>query len=128
MLSTHLFFQFLRFGIIGLLAALTHYALAMLFIHQQMNIAVANLLGFLTAFWVSYFGHRIFTFNVVQISHRQTLPKFIIVAVTGFVFNETMLIALHHFTPYPISILLIITIIVTALFTFFLNRIFAFKH
>ncbi|OAL82108.1 polysaccharide biosynthesis protein GtrA [Acinetobacter terrae] len=99
----------------------------MLLIHQQMNIAVANLLGFLSAFWVSYFGHRIFTFNVVHISHGQTLPKFIIVAVAGFVFNETMLIALHHFTAYPISILLMITIIVTALFTFFLNRIFAFK-
>lgn len=127
MFSSHLFFQFLRFGVIGLLAALTHYALAMLFIHQQMNIAAANLWGFLSAFWVSYFGHRIFTFNAVQISHCRTLPKFIIVAVTGFIFNETMLITLHHFTPYPISILLIITIIITSLFTFFLNRIFAFN-
>lgn len=127
MLSRHLFFQFMRFGIIGLLAALTHYALAMLFIHQQMNLAVANFLGFLTAFWVSYFGHRIFTFNVVQLSHRKTLPKFIIVAVTGFIFNEMMLITLHRFTTHPISVLLAFTIIITALFTFTLNRFFAFN-
>ncbi len=127
MLNPHLFFQLMRFGIIGLLAAVTHYVLAMLCIHQQMSVALANLCGFLTAFWVSYFGHRIFTFNAVQISHRSTLPKFIIVAVSGFIFNEMLLLALHHVTPYPISILLIITIIITSLFTFFLNRIFAFN-
>ncbi|MHA3048163.1 GtrA family protein [Acinetobacter sp. ANC 4641] len=120
---------FARFGIIGVLAALTHYAIViLLFERGHIALAYANLIAFCLAFWVSYFGHRHFTFQAQDLSHRQTLPKFFIVATLGFVFNESLLLISHHYLNISLSILVIIAIFLTAIFTFLLNRFFAFQH
>jgi len=120
---------FARFGIIGVLAALTHYAIVILLFEQvHIALAYANLIAFCLAFWVSYFGHRHFTFQAQQLSHRQTLPKFFVVATLGFVFNESLLLISHHYLNISLSILVIIAIFLTAIFTFLLNRFFAFQH
>lgn len=123
------FFTIARFGIIGVLAALTHYAIViLLFEYWHVNLALANLLAFTIAFWVSFFGHHHFTFQVGQISYKKTLPKFVIVAVLGFVFNETCLLTFHSLFQVSVSILVVIAIFLTAIFTFLLNRFFAFQH
>jgi putative flippase GtrA len=75
--------QLMRFGIIGVLAALTHYAIVMILTNTGIQPAWANLIAFVIAFWVSYFGHRYFSFAAREVSHQQTLPRFIIVAVVA---------------------------------------------
>jgi putative flippase GtrA len=118
--------QLMRFGIIGVLAALTHYAIVMILTNTGIQPAWANLIAFVIAFWVSYFGHRYFSFAAREVSHQQTLPRFIIVAVFGFILNETLLLLMLHFTSVTIAIGLPFIILLTAIFTFVLSRQFAF--
>lgn len=76
--------QLMRFTTTGAAAALTHYSVVMLLFQKHVALQYANLLAFLVAYWVSYFGHRIFTFKAQHLDHRQTLPKFTLVAGLGF--------------------------------------------
>jgi putative flippase GtrA len=127
MIDLKTFGQLARFGVIGLLAAATHYVIAIsLTGGDHVPAAWANLIAFVTAFWVSYFGHRYFSFDAGDVAHTQTLPRFILVAVLGFVFNETLLLLMLRYTPITITVGLPFIIILTAAFTFVFSRQFAF--
>lgn len=121
-----MFGQLMRFGVIGVLAAITHYCIAIFLTSNDIAAGWANLVAFVIAFWVSYFGHRYFSFDVGDVSHQQTLPRFILVAVFGFILNESLLLLMLHFTKISIELGLPFIIIVTAVFTFILSRQFAF--
>lgn len=124
---THIF-QLARFTTTGAAAALTHYSIVMLLFKRNIALQYANLLAFLLAYWVSYFGHRIFTFKAQHISHRQTLPKFTLVAGLGFLFNESFLLLSNLYFNVPVSTLVCVAIVLTSIVTFLLNRFFAFQH
>jgi len=124
---THIF-QLARFTTTGAAAALTHYSIVMLLFKRNIALQYANLIAFLLAYWVSYFGHRIFTFKAQHISHRQTLPKFTLVAGLGFLFNESFLLLSNLYFSVPISTLVCVAIVLTSIVTFLLNRFFAFQH
>ena len=121
-------FQFIRFAVIGLVAAMTHYSAVMILFKRHVALQYANLMAFFVAFWVSYFGHRIFTFKAQHLTHQQTLPKFALVAGLGFLFNESFLLLSNLYFNLPLSVLLIVAIGLTALVTFLLNRFFAFQY
>ena len=119
--------QLMRFGVIGVLAAVTHYCIAIYLTDHQVAAGWANLVAFIIAFWVSYFGHRYFSFDAGDVSHQQTLPRFILVAVFGFILNESLLLLMLHFTKISIALGLPFIIVITAIFTFILSRQFAFN-
>ncbi|WP_151988347.1 GtrA family protein [Acinetobacter oleivorans] len=121
-------FQLARFTTTGAAAALTHYSIVMLLFKRNIALQYANLVAFLLAYWVSYFGHRIFTFKAQHISHRQTLPKFTLVAGLGFLFNESFLLLSNLYFSAPVSTLVCVAIVLTSIVTFLLNRFFAFQH
>lgn len=114
--------QLTRFATTGAAAALTHYSVAMLLFQKHVALQYANLLAFLVAYWVSYFGHRIFTFKAQHLDHRQTLPKFTLVAGLGFLFNESFLLLSNLYFNVPVSTLVCIAIVLTSVVTFLLNR------
>lgn len=120
--------QFARFTTTGTAAALTHYSIAMLLFKKHVALQYANLLAFLLAYWVSYFGHRVFTFKAQHLTHRQTLPKFTLVAGLGFLFNESFLLLSNLYFNVPVSTLVCTAIVLTSMVTFLLNRFFAFQH
>ncbi|MCP9133794.1 GtrA family protein [Acinetobacter baumannii] len=124
---THIL-QLARFTTTGTAAALTHYSVAMLLFKKHVAMQYANLLAFLLAYWVSYFGHRVFTFKVQHLTHRQTLPKFTLVAGLGFLFNESFLLLSNLYFNVPVSTLVCTAIVLTSMVTFLLNRFFAFQH
>jgi len=124
---THIF-QLARFTTTGAAAALTHYSIVMLLFKRNIALQYANLIAFLLAYWVSYFGHRIFTFKAQHISHRHTLPKFTLVAGLGFLFNESFLLLSNLYFSTPVSTLVCVAIVLTSIVTFLLNRFFAFQH
>lgn len=120
--------QIIRFGIVGIAAAITH-VLTVIFLveHQWMQPLIANIFGYLLAFQVSYFGHRHFTFqHSAPIS--ETIGRFVIVATIGFSFNESLFyLFLHYFNQYyPIALLLTLTI--TPLMTFILGKLWVFPR
>ncbi|MFK6327286.1 GtrA family protein [Acinetobacter baumannii] len=124
---THIL-QLARFTTTGTAAALTHYSVAMLLFKKHVALQYANLLAFLLAYWVSYFGHRVFTFKAQHLTHRQTLPKLTLVAGLGFLFNESFLLLSNLYFNVPVSTLVCTAIVLTSMVTFLLNRFFAFQH
>lgn len=80
--------QLLRFGLVGGMATLTHLGVAWWAIQQwpQWSPFWVNLLAFVIAFQVSFWGHSRFTFR--QQGHWL---KFLSVTVTGFAINNSFL-------------------------------------
>jgi putative flippase GtrA len=116
------------FTLVGIAAALTHYVVAVV-LESVFNAvpAKANILGFICAFPVSYFGHRRFSFASHNTQHRQALPKFLLIAVGGFLVNQTLVLLLLRFTALPFWLVLGVVMVVVALSTYFLSRFWAFK-
>lgn len=119
----------LRFGMVGALAALTHYLVAAACIHSGLTSpAWANPVGFGVAFWVSYFGHYHFSFaDADRSGHRQALPRFLLTALAGFVTNHLVYLGLLHFTPWSPYVDLFIALVLVAAMTFVLSRHWAFR-
>jgi len=121
--------QLLHFGGVGGLAAATHYIVVLLLAGFGLHPLLANVFAFLTAFQVSYFGHRHLTFAATAAGqpHSKTLPRFFLVAVSSFVLNECMFAALLRYTALPYQISLGIVLVLVAGLTFVLSRVFAFS-
>lgn len=118
----------MRFGVVGLLAACVHYMVAISLLNLwSLSIGVSNLIGFLLAFWVSFFGHHYFSFQIKQQISQESLLKFLLVASMGFVLNESLVLSLHHATSLSLQQIVIIAIAITACITFFLNKLFSFQ-
>ena len=116
------------FTIIGALAALTHYIVAVGLEHSAfLTASHANIVGFIAAFPVSYFGHRKFSFAGHDSSHRHALPRFLSVAILGFLANQTLVLnALQH-TKLPFWFLLGVVMVLVAASTYLLSKFWAFK-
>jgi putative flippase GtrA len=72
-------FQFIKFGFVGIAATLTHAAVATLLIYffQPSNL-LSNVIAFLTATLISYFGNLYFVFN--RKMNGKNISRFIIVS------------------------------------------------
>lgn len=116
------------FTVIGALAALVHYVVAVsLESMTTLTPAWANLAGFLLAFPVSYVGHTRFSFASHRTRHQQALPRFFAVAMAGFFGNQLLVLSALHFTPLPFWLALGIVMVIIAVSTYLLSRYWAFK-
>ena len=94
--------QVARFAIVGLLAALTHLGVVVALVSAGIAAPlVANVAGFLVAFWVSYAGQRNWTFRATGVAHRRGVPRHFAVAAGSFLLNEGLFWALLRLTPLP---------------------------
>lgn len=122
-----LILQLSRFGTVGIIAASIHFTTVVLLV-QTFFLAplVANVFGFLVSFQVSYWGHRLWTFQNTVALHRDTLPKLLLVQVLNFSANETLFyIFLSLHLPYPLALLFVLTILPG--FTFVSSKLWVFK-
>lgn len=116
------------FGVVGVLAMLVHFSLvSWLLVPAGLSPLVANVLGFLLAFQVSYWGHRLKTFDARHIPHRQALPRFFLVASLGFALNEMLYFLLLRFTQMGYREALLLVLASVAGVTFLLGRFWAFQ-
>lgn len=126
--SFQLFWQLVKFGMVGAGAALVHVIVALWAMrYWQLSLPIANVIAFASAFWVSLFGHQFFSFNATSLPLRQSFWRFFLVAVFGFMINEGCVIALHHVTTWSNQLILATAILISAAATFVLSRVFAFK-
>lgn len=87
---------------------------------------LANVIGFGTAFNVSYFGHRNWTF-ASDAAHSTTFWRFFLVALSSFALNEAMYFVLLRWgMDYQIA--LAIVLVTVAVLTFVLSKTWAFRH
>jgi putative flippase GtrA len=116
------------FGVIGSSAMLTHFLLVTLLVPLGWGPLLANVLAYLLAFQVSYWGHKHKTFGAAHVSHRQTLPRFFAVASLSFVLNETLYFLLLRCTALDYRVALLLVLVSVALVTLVLSRSWAFAQ
>jgi len=116
------------FTIIGIIAAITHYVVAVLLEGLQILPAIyANIAGFLLAFPVSFFGHSAFSFPSEKSSNRLTAVRFFAVAVLGFIANQSLIVLNLMSFDLPFWFVLGIAMFIVAISTYLLSRYWAFK-
>jgi putative flippase GtrA len=116
----------LWFGAVGACAAAVHFGVVWLLVSQQLAPALAaNVAGFVIAFGVSFAGHHSLTFAGGPASARQSLPRFALVAVLGFVSNELLYAVLLSLgIEYRLALLSVL--VAVAVMTWLLSRHWAF--
>lgn len=123
--------QFLRFSLVGALATVLHMAVGVTLIHAGWSPLLANMFSFVIAFLVSFMGHYGFSFPGHGMTLSTSLKRFVLVAVCGFMVNETLLAGLVRFSSIPGVWCLILSTATAAILTFIASRNWAFdgrKH
>ena len=115
------------FGAVGASAALTH-ALVFGWTKAWVWPELANALGFVVAFFVSFFGHRRLSFSDTGTGLRQSFGRFAATALAGFAVNEAVFVLLLRAFGWPSWPALIVALIVAAGQTFVLSRFWAFRR
>lgn len=117
----------LRFIVTGGVAALVHLGVVILLVdHAGLAPLVANVLGWLTAFGVSFAGHHWWTFAHQRAHWRSALPRFFMLSATGFGINETAYALALRFLPWRYDVLLVLVLGAVAVGTYVLSKWWAF--
>lgn len=125
LLSSKLFDEaatLIRFSVIGLLATLVHLGIAAIVL-TCMNEALflANLLAFIVAVNVSFFGHRFFSFR-----RNGNFSRFFIITLSGFAFNNIILSGLVYFELTEGLLAITISTLCVPFMVFLLSRFWVF--
>lgn len=112
---------------VGGMAALTHMGVFALAQHQMWP-ELANALGFLIAFFVSFAGHRLLSFKDAGTSIKTSLGRFAVTALAGFATNELIFVLLLRALHMPALLALFVALVFAAGQTFLLSRFWAFRR
>lgn len=112
---------------VGGTAALTHMGVFVL-TQSHMWPELANALGFVIAFFVSFSGHRLLSFTDTSISVATSFQRFTITALAGFVCNELVFVLLLRGLNLPSLLALFTALVFAAGQTFALSRFWAFRR
>ncbi|MCX2725200.1 GtrA family protein [Roseibium salinum] len=120
-----------KFAIIGVLATLTHAGVAATLLETgTLSAFPANLCGFLAAFGVSFSGHYFWSFAHLRRKGAvlKSMTRFLVIAVSGFLLNSTVLALWLGLTPWPDLIGLLFSIAIVPALSFLGARLWAFSH
>lgn len=126
--SYSFFWQLTRFGIVGLSAAIIHFSIVVLLVEYcQAQPLAANVIAFFTAFQVSYWGHRQWTFSGTTKRHTIAFPRLLLVSFLAFIANESMfyLFMKQFALSYPVALFLVLGILPLIVFT--ANKLWVFE-
>jgi putative flippase GtrA len=115
------------FLVVGGGAALTHMGVFALAQHQIWP-ELANALGFVVAFFVSFFGHRLLSFKDASTSVATSFKRFVVTALAGFASNELVFVLLLRGLDIPALVALFVALVFAAGQTFVLSRFWAFQR
>lgn len=123
----HSFYEFSKFGVIGVLAASIHMSILVALVeHYEWQILFANVVAFYIAYLVSYFGHRYWTFR--KRSATSNAPfKFLMLAIIGCLLNEMILFALTNYSMIHYAYAVLIAFLLVPPLVFMLSRFYIFK-
>ena len=112
---------------VGGAAALTHLSIFALAQHWMWPEA-ANAVGFGIAFFVSFFGHRLLSFQDSGVTLGQSLARFGATALLGLAVNEFIFSVLLRLANWPSLLALFCALVLTAGQTIVLSRFWAFRR
>lgn len=116
-----------KFAGVGIVATLVHYFTALAAVYL-VNIPpeIANIIGFMIAFIVSFIGHWRWTFGDHMARFRQALPSFAVVAASMFFVNALFLHLLLRYTYIRFEFLLLLVQALVFMMTFAISKYWAF--
>ncbi|WP_428648881.1 GtrA family protein [Roseibium sp.] len=120
-----------KFAVVGVIATLTHAAVASsLLASGALPPLAANLGGYLVAFWVSFGGHYFWSFAHLRQKGTafRSIIRFLIISVSGFLLNSAILSLWLKLTPWPEMTGLLFSIAIVPALTFLAARLWAFSH
>lgn len=121
------FFQFIRFGLVGVVSTLTHIGTLVLLVELiKFTPILASTIGFILAVIVSYFLNYRFTFRA-QGAHTNYFPKYVLVCIIGFILNTGIMYLTIEILNWWYVAGQICTLMVVPISNFTLNRFWAFK-
>jgi putative flippase GtrA len=126
-LNNKLLSQLMRFGVIGASAAAVHFSIVVMMVEGGLlQPLLANVIAFMVAFQVSYFGHRLWTFQA-QTQHRTAFPRLLLVSGTTFMANEGLFYLFMTLFKMPYASALFLVLAILPLFTFTASKLWVFR-
>jgi putative flippase GtrA len=120
--------RLVAFGLVGAAATATHFVVGLSIVGLGMAEPFgANVVAFLTAFAVSYIGHRRFTFRSGA-AHAQALPRFFAVAAGGLALNQIIVFSWVDLLGLSYVLALVIVTSVVPTVTYLAGRFWAFSE
>ena len=112
---------------VGCLAAAVHWTVVVWLVgHGAWRPLVANVLGWLVAFGVSFVGHHRLTFGDHGATLAFVVPRFLAVSAGGFLVNEAAYASLLHWSSLRYDLVLAVVLVGVAVATYLLSRHWAF--
>ncbi|MDD5028963.1 MAG: GtrA family protein [Rhodoferax sp.] len=112
---------------VGSVAALTHMTVFALTQHAIWP-ELANALGFVVAFFVSFGGHRWLSFSDAGTTVATSFQRFVVTALAGFASNEIVFVVLLRWLGLASLLALLVALVFAAGQTFVLSRFWAFRR
>ncbi|MBP6725306.1 MAG: GtrA family protein [Halioglobus sp.] len=120
--------QVMRFALVGAAATCTHYIVALI---SAIHIPIygANLLGYLAAVAISYFGHQRYSFRVAaeDVSHQRQLPRFVAGSLGGLALSYLLLALMRDLVGAPNWLSLAVAVGLVPVYAFVLNKLWVFR-
>lgn len=115
--------QLFRFGLVGGLATLVHLSVAwwVLQVWAEGSPFLVNLVAFLVAFQVSFWGHSRYTFR-----QRGSPWRFLLVTLGGFVINNSLLWIFLAMGVHSAFVAICLSVLLVPLFVFLASRFWVF--
>lgn len=113
---------------VGTTSAAVHLAVVMLLVSGLGQLPlVANVAGWMVAFFVSLTGHRMLTFRSQRAPWLQAARRFLGVSAAGFVANELAYAALLRWSDVRYDVLLAFVLVAIAVITYLVSSRWAFR-
>jgi len=121
-------YKLFAFGCVGVAATLTHFAVGLGLVGAGIATPFyANIIAFLTAFGVSYVGHRRFTFQSTT-NHKTALPRFFAVAAGGLILNQIIVYLVVNLLDQSYILALIIVVSIVPVLIYQAGRFWVFRE
>jgi putative flippase GtrA len=115
------------FVAVGAVAAAVHWGVVVWLVSQrEWRPLLANVLGWLVAFTVSFAGHHLLTFRGHGATLRSAVGRFFLVSAGGFAINEATYAVLLGWLGQRYALALALVLVAVAVLTYFLSRHWAF--
>lgn len=116
-----------RFGVVGMSATALHVTVATVIIYYQMLPPLAaNTVAFLTAFFISFGGNYVWTFQMPG-NPLRAIQRFILISATGFIVNSVALSTMLNNAPLSPITLVIVAAMVVPVISFIASRYWGFE-
>jgi putative flippase GtrA len=118
----------LRFIIVGSLAAAVHFlTLLCLVANHCCRASLANIVAFVVAMQLSYWGHRCWTFQTYKKQHSVTMSRFLLIALIFFFANEGLFVWLIQQFGLPYYLANLLVLLILPILSFYLNKLWVFN-